>query len=152
MKNVAVLFILVLCVILAQGQEIMLNSTLVSDAGINPVINTINISKWRLGETHTIVLPNNTDNIISEQEWDVRSFPNPFKNHLILDFKIQEKTELSIMVTDITGENILLEDDKIFFNHERVSFNLSHLSSAMYLVSVHTKNKKVLKTIKVQKL
>ena len=151
MKLKILLIFLVFSTFLINGQEIKLNSAVLASAGSNPELSTINISKWRLGEVHLIVLQKDELNEISEINWNVSSYPNPFRQFLNLDFQSEETTEFSIQVADITGKKQWFSVVKTITPNQVISLDLAQLSPAMYLVTIIPKHKKTLRVIKVQK-
>lgn len=147
-----VLFLLfVFSAFLLNGQEIKLNSAVVATAGSSPEISTVNISKWRLGEVHLIVLQKDELNELSEINWNVTSYPNPFRQFLNLDFETEETNEFTIQVNDITGKKQWLSESRTITPNQVISLNLTKLTPAMYLVTITPKDKKTQRVIKVQK-
>ena len=151
MKLKILFLLLIFSAFLLNGQEIKLNYTVVASAGNNPELSTINISKWRLGEVHLIVLQQDELNELSEINWTVSSYPNPFRQFLNLDFQSKETTEFSIQITDITGKEQWFSVDKTITPNQKISLDLAHLTPAMYLVAITPKDNRTQKVIKVQK-
>lgn len=133
------------------GQEIKLSSAVVATAGISDELNAVNISKWRLGEVHLIILQQNEFNKTPEQGWNVSSYPNPFQKILNLDFQIDKSDEFTIQVTDITGKKLLMNIDKRVIPTEVIQLDLSYLIPAIYLVTITPKDKQTQRVIKVRK-
>lgn len=136
---------------LLSGQEIKINSAVVASAGSSPELSTVNVSKWRIGEVHLIVLQNDEINEMSEINWNVTSYPNPFRQFLNLDFQSEETNEFTIQVNDITGKKQWLSESRTIYPNQVISLNLTKLTPAMYLVSITPKDKKTQRVIKVQK-
>lgn len=151
MKLKILLILFVFSAYLLNGQEIKLNSAVVATAGSNPELSTVNISKWRLGEVHLIVLQQDGLNEQSEINWNVSSYPNPFRELLNLHFTSEEITEFTIQVTDVTGKKQWLSEEKTIIPNQVVSLDLADLTPALYLVTVTAKDKNMQRIFKVQK-
>ena len=131
--------------------EIKINAAIVSSAENNSELSNVNISKWRLGEFHLIVLKK--DKIIDspENSWTIYSYPNPFTTVLNLDFQSSEKNDFTILVTDIQGKRQLHLEQRTVLPKEVIQLHLANLSPALYLVTIIPKDKSFQKVIKVQK-
>lgn len=151
MKRKILILLFVFSAFLLNGQEIKLKSAVVASAGSSRELSTVNISKWRLGEVHLIVLQQDEFNELSEINWNVTSYPNPFRKVLNLEFKTEETAEFSIQVTDIVGKRQWLSEEKTIIPNQVISLDLANLTPAMYLVTVTPKDKKSQRVIKVQK-
>lgn len=151
MKLIILFFLFVFSAFLIKGQEIKLNSAMVATAGSNTELSTVNISKWRLGEVHLVVLKQDELNESAEITWNVSSYPNPFKETLNLGFKTEEIAEFTIQVSDITGKKQWLSEEKTITPNQVISLNLANLAPALYLVTVIPKDKKTQRVFKVQK-
>jgi membrane-bound lytic murein transglycosylase len=150
MKYKILIFIFLLSFGITNGQEIKLNSAVVATAGNSNVQNAINISKWRLGEVHLVILQQDelTD---FEAGWKINSYPNPFRNFLNLKFQMEEQGEFSVQVTGMTGTKIWFEKKITALPGQVIQIDLAHLAQGMYLVAVTPQNEKVQQIIKVQK-
>lgn len=138
---------------IVKGQEIKLNAPIIATAGSNLELSAINISKWRIGEVHLIVLnqEKTAGAVEIKTDWNVTSYPNPFKGLLNLDFKIKEKGEFTIQVSDIMGKRQYFDLKNTILPNQVISIDLSFLSPAMYLVSILPKDKSEMRVFKVQK-
>ena len=151
MKRKILFLLFVFSAFLLNGQEIKLNSAVVASAGSSQEMSTVNISKWRLGEVHLIVLQHDELNENPEINWNVTSYPNPLRTVLNLDFKTDETDEFTLQVTDIAGKKQWFSEDKTIAPNQVISIDLAYLTPAMYLVTITPKDKKVQRVIKVQK-
>jgi hypothetical protein len=109
MKIKILMFLMLFSCFCLNGQEIQLKSGVVATAGISDELNAVNISKWRLGEVHLIVLQHDEFNNVTEQGWDITVYPNPVQKVLNLNFLTEESDEFTIQVTDITGKKVLMK-------------------------------------------
>jgi len=137
--------------LLINGQEIKLKSSIVANAGTNLELSNVNISKWRLGEVHLIVLQREKNIDLLENSWTINSYPNPFTTVLNLDFQSNEKNEFTILVTDIQGKKQMHIEQKTILPNEVIQLNLAGLSPALYLVTIIPKDQSFQKVFKVQK-
>jgi len=151
MKRKILLLLFLFSAFFLSGQEIKLNSATVASAGSNSEFNTVNISKWRVGEVHLIILKHDEFNESSEINWNVSSYPNPFRESLNLYFKIEETAEFTIQVTDITGKKQWFSDKKSIIPNQIISLDLATLTPAMYLVTITPKDNHTQRIMKVQK-
>lgn len=151
MKQIIVSLLFIFSVLILNGQEIKLNSTVVASAGSNPELRTVNLSKWRIGEVHLIVLQR--DGLIEPPatNWNVISYPNPFRQLLKLAFQSDEMHEFTIQVTDIAGKIQWYNEEKTILPNQVITLDLAYLTPAMYLITITPKNKKVKRVIKVLK-
>lgn len=133
------------------SQVIKLNSSIVASAGSSHELSNVNISKWRLGEVHLIVLQKDKFIDSPENSWTINSYPNPFTTVLNLDFQSNEKNDFTILVTDIQGKRQLHLEQRTILPKEVIQLNLANLSPALYLVTIIPKDKSFQKVIKVQK-
>lgn len=151
MKIKIFLFIMLFSCFCLYGQEIQLKSGVVATAGVSDELNVVNISKWRLGEVHLIVLHQDEFNKVTESGWDVSSYPNPVQKVLNLGFQTEESDEFTIQVTDITGKKVLMNTKRMILPNEVIQLDLAFLRPAIYLVSVTPKDKQTQRIIKIQK-
>lgn len=148
-----VLFIL-MCTFSASiliAQEIQFNSPLVATAGSNESIESVNISKWRIGEVHLIVLQQDNLTLAEENDWKVTTYPNPFSTLINLAFDLKDKGEFFIQVTDISGKKQLVNTKRMVFPKEVLELDLSNLASGMYLLTVMPENQQAKRVMKIQK-
>lgn len=155
MKFNILLFLIVFSCFSTYGQEIKLNATAVTTAGNNNQKSlteaTVNISKWRLGEVHLIQLQSNSLINADDIDWNVKSYPNPFRQNLNLEFQTEKIGVFTIQLTDISGKKIQSITKRTVLPNEVIKLDLSQLNSAMYLVHIIPENKTVQRIIKVQK-
>lgn len=151
MKIKIFLFFMLFSCFCLYGQEIQLKSGVVATAGISDELNDVNISKWRLGEVHLIVLQQNGFNKVTEPGWNVSSYPNPVQKVLNLNFQTEKRDEFNIQVTDITGKKVLINTNRKVLPNEVIQLDLAYLIPAIYLVSVTPKDKLTQRVIKIQK-
>ena len=155
MKSKFLLFLSIFIYQISLGQEISINSGIIATAGNNDTneLNSVsvNISKWKLGEVHLITLQQNELNELPKINWNVNSYPNPFKKILNLSFKTAEINYFTIQITDITGKKQWLNKNITVTQNQVISFNLAHLTPAIYIVTITPKNKKMQRVFKVQK-
>jgi len=151
MKMNILLFLFIISCLFTQSQEINLNAAVLATAGNDSDPGSLNLSKWRLGEVHLVVLPGDTFDELIIPGWTVKAYPNPFRKFLSLDFQTEEKSEFTILITDLTGKKTLMKEDRKILPQQDVRVDLSFLAPSIYLVSVTSKNKQEQRVIKVQK-
>lgn len=151
MKFKFLIFFFLFSSLLINGQEIKLNSAVLASAGSSSELSDVNISKWRLGEVHLIVLQKDNSNELPASNWEVKSYPNPFTSFINLDFKTKVTEEFTILVTDILGKKQWINEEKTILPNQIIQLDLALLSPALYLVTVIPKDKSVQRVFKIQK-
>ena len=133
------------------GQEIRLKSAVTVSAGSNTESGSVKISKCKIGKIHQITLNRDEPNELSEFNWDVNCYPNPFSQNLNLNFQTEEINEFTIQVYDITGNIQWFNEEKTISSNQLISFDLAYLPPAIYLISITPKDRKTQQFIKVGK-
>lgn len=151
MKIKILLFLMLISCFCLYAQEIQLKSGVVATAGVSNELNTVNISKWRLGEVHLIILQNDGFNKATEPVWNIRAYPNPVQKVLSLEFQTEESNEFTIQVTDITGKKVLMNTNRMVLPNGVIQLDLTILRPAIYLVSVTPNNKQTQRILKIRK-
>jgi len=123
----------------------------------DPNLNDISVTplrQMRVTDSNTDVLTeapdNNAESTVRKLEGNI--YPNPFSTKLNLSFKLSEKSDLSIMVTDVSGKTILKKDiTGLSAGVHSETLNLgSSIPSGAYLITV-VHNGKVERTWKAVK-
>lgn len=142
---------------LLQGQEVFLESAVVTPAGNGFETGTLNVSRWRLALINQLVLPGKQtcqspdDDLygLPDPDWKVIAFPNPFNRTLSLLFQSDREIACIVRVTGMSGKQWFLRDLNID-PLELTSIDLAFLPPGTYLVTVVLKNGQQ-QVIKVQK-
>jgi endonuclease I len=80
-----------------------------------------------------------TPNSIQEEEiGDLKISPNPAVDFLTIDINVSEKQNLTAVVYDLSGKNLLNEALGSANGHNRFTLNVSELSSGMYTLSLRS--------------
>jgi len=146
------LFILMfLCSFMTNGQDIRLNSKVITTSGISQNFSTVYFSQWRLGEVHSLVFGENNVFEENETDWDVNSYPNPFTSDLNLHFQTAKEMQVEIRVIDINGKGVYYQKNWQVLKGQTIRLNLDYLVLGTYLISVRPDNEKLQKIFKVQK-
>jgi hypothetical protein len=146
------LFILLISTMsVTYGQEIELKTAITTSAGGSSDLSNLNISKWRLGQVHTIVFESENIEETTKIKWKVRSYPNPFEKNINLGFITKEEDDYSIKIYDISGKHLWLNEERKILPNQVISLDLSFLPNALYLVMIKPLNAKGQKVFKVQK-
>ena len=151
MKLKFLLIMLLLSAAVVYGQEIELKAAVTTSAGGSCQLNSLNISKWRIGQVHTITLKSVELTDIAEPTWGIKPYPNPFESDLSLRFKTEEEGDFIIQVFDIKGQKQWFIDERKILPNEVLSIDLSFLPNALYFLSVMPKNKSVQRVVKIHK-
>lgn len=78
----------------------------------------------------------NYDNNILELELK----PNPVSNDINVQIYVQETETVLISVSDLSGRELLMFQEKLFKGRNYGSYSLSELDSGMYLITITGKN------------
>ena len=151
MKTKFLILLFLISTTLVYGQEIKLQSGTTTTAGIRSDLSSLNISKWRLGQVHSIILNSDKISGLTKSSWKVKSYPNPFERQLNLEFITDADKDFIIQIYDISGKKLWFSEEKKISPNQTLKLDLSFLSNALYLVSVTPKDNTVQKVIKVHK-
>ena len=71
---------------------------------------------------------------LSEDKFDLRNFPNPFDNSTTISFELENPTNVTLDVYNLTGRKIetLLNNEMMGSGHQEIRFNSSDLPSGLY--------------------
>jgi len=76
-------------------------------------------------------------------------FPNPFNEYLMVEFDLNQTSNLNIYLTDVLGRKTNLDNYDTFNGQFQKSFDLSNFSSGVYFLEIQIgENKQVKKVIK----
>lgn len=142
---------LVLSAAVVYGQEIELKSAVTTSAGGSTQLNSLNISKWRIGQVHSITLKSAAMNESIVPTWGVKPYPNPFESELNLRFNTDEEGEYIIQVFDIKGQKQWFNEKRKVLANQVLSIDLSFLPNALYLLSVMPKDESEQRVVKIHK-
>jgi hypothetical protein len=84
---------------------------------------------------------------------EVRVYPNPVINDLIIKFDVKDIRNYRIEVSSINGRTMIIKDidfDESLFWDEKIDF--SEFAQGVYLVHVHSKNKRIDKKFSIIKI
>ena len=152
MKCTSLLIFLTFSVTILYAQKIELNTPVLATAGNGLTGETVNISKWRLGEVHLIVLNKENAKIVNERNWNVKAYPNPCEDRLYLQFDIPSTDKIFIQITDLTGRKQLLSSKHVIEPGEVINIRTSNLSSGMYLLQIIPSDEQSARFMKIQKM
>lgn len=98
MKLKLLIIVFIFSIPVIYGQEIKLKSAITASVGISTDKSTDNLSKWRLGQVHSIILKSEDINDLPESNWKVKPYANPFERYLNLGFKTESESDFIIQV------------------------------------------------------
>lgn len=87
----------------------------------------------------------------SEQQEDVRIYPNPANDMIMIEYLLREPSFVKIYISDVTGRRRadLVNQERAEAGSHAESADISSLSGGIYLINVETNNgRKVLRLIK----
>ncbi len=80
----------------------------------------------------------------------MKVFPNPIKDVLNLGLSLEQPTDLTVTIAEMSGRTILIQD-KYGMTNETLTYQLPQLASGMYLARIATKEGTLTKKFVVQK-
>jgi hypothetical protein len=70
-----------------------------------------------------------------------KCYPNPFTNEIYFDFFLQEPSVVTILITDIWGQEIYRESKKQSSGLNKILWSSEHLSPGIYFYRISSQNK-----------
>ena len=135
----------------ALTQEIELTLNQLTTAGVNTATHSINISKWKIGQIHTLVLSDLEETHLKKTDWQFKTYPNPFSEIINVQFLNEKNKEIVFRITDMQGKTTFLEKKLFIRKSEIIQFNLSHLNNGIYVISAISETDGQCKILKIQK-
>jgi len=135
------------------AQEVHFPPAVLAGGGASSAGNVANISRWRLSQVHVITLPGSLS--IDEglmQEGSITVYPNPVKDFLYVEFKIEESSDYMIKLTDVLGRTLLIQDHGTIFQGQVIELNLAEYSPAMYLLHIESADQEKRGIYPIQKI
>ena len=77
-------------------------------------------------------------------------FPNPTRNHFILNLTMLRKSDMLVEVENVSGQSIMQESFQGVVGAFTHRFELRKLTSGMYLVKIHTEDQMVLRKLQIE--
>jgi len=128
-----------------------INLTLSCTIG-EPVVETLTDIKLILTQGFQQPLENEVETSIdyTTVDWNIKAFPNPFSDVLNVEISSDIATEFTITVTNLLGQNF---GGQYLANHypgkNVYQLNTANLSQGMYIVTVASKDGKLVKSFKI---
>lgn len=151
MKYAILLFLVVLSAPMLFSQDLKLQSDMVASGGIHGVASEVNLSKWRLGEVHQVILQQKENSPLELNPWEVSAYPTPFNRFLYVSFKSDQILHLNILVTNLQGQKQLHQVKKSLQPNQTLQLDLDFLVPQVYLLTIVSTDKQYSKTVKIQK-
>lgn len=82
------------------------------------------------------LVPNSVKNIVDESNFSV--FPNPTSNYLNLDFTVNQTSDVSVVMTDLTGKVVYNNSLKSLNGNQGLVINTQSLTNGIYNLSLKT--------------
>jgi hypothetical protein len=126
MKQLFFAILIVLLGLPMLAQEVHFPPAVLAGGGASPEDNVTNISRWRLSQVHVITLPGAMsfdDELI--QVGLIKVYPNPVKDFLNIEFKMEESNDYIIKLTDVLGRTLLIQDQRTIFQGQVIELNMA---------------------------
>lgn len=97
--------------------------------------------------THTIYVPGSTlgNNDFALEEFSIKqSYPNPAKNRVTIPIQLNNNSDVSVQILDMTGRLIIspLSNEQFNSGENNLSLDISSLSNGNYIYKVKIKNER----------
>lgn len=127
-----------------------INLTLSCTIG-EPVVATLTNIKLILTQGFQQPLENDVLSVdINTADWSIKAFPNPFNDVINIEISSDKASEFTITMTNLLGQNFGGEYLANHYPGKNVyQLNTSTLAQGMYIVTVASKDGKLVKTFKV---
>ncbi len=88
---------------------------------------------------------------IKETQTKATVFPNPTSNIATIEFEIKQNEPIKISICDLNGKNnTLLYNDLVKKGMNRLTFNLDHLSTGIYIIQIQGDKTQITKKLIVE--
>jgi len=143
----------------AFNQEVQLLPAVIPSGGDVISSQAVNLSWWRIGETHVVTIP--ADQYFFKQEeviasnlvddWSVFVYPNPVKSRLKIQFNTKSPGEFALEITDISGKKLIVEKARHILPGQTEELDLTRFGPAIYLLKIIPSDEEFQKLIKITK-
>jgi hypothetical protein len=122
----------------AQNYLIGLGTTANASSTTTAVFDNVSIAKCLDGNANQPIFGSDiTNNSKDNNAFDLANYPNPFKQITTINFKIPEKSDVTLTITDIYGKSIAnLLTDKLTEGFYEIPYNAAALSSGTYIIQL----------------
>lgn len=83
--------------------------------------------------------------------WDIKSYPNPVSDKLHITFKLKDPENLTLIVSDLLGKNLIIKHLKNTPVQYEYSLDVSSLEKGIYLLGIRSDDYKTNEVIRFQK-
>jgi len=160
MKILALFTLILLFTNFSFAQEVQFPPTVLAAGGGVVTYNTVNISKWRIGEVNVLYiesedLKSNSINELADSsikgEGEIAVYPNPVHENLNVQFDTDAKKEICIKITDIAGRKVLIDQKQMVLPGQIIQLDFSGLNPSLYLVTAYSADKTLKAVFKIEK-
>lgn len=110
------------------------------------------VFKGAAGFTINVIDPTTVGVEEVKQVTSFNVFPNPVKNNVNIEFNLVKRSNVEVFVTDLLGNKVaLIVSEEMNAGNNKISYNVSDISSGIYLLSINTDNSIQVKKIVVSK-
>jgi len=86
-------------------------------------------------------------------DWNIKAYPNPFNDNVNIEITSDKSSEFTIGITNLIGQNLGMDYLANNYPGKNVySLNTAHLATGMYIVTVSSKDGKLIKSFKLSKI
>ena len=116
------------------------SASITSTACSPPALRSLNQTEYELEDD--VVLPDNSNEIISFKTVDVRIYPNPFNEFITISFYCYKQTTISLKLFDIHGKVISFVTDNVTYPEGKNEINIksNSLEEGIYLLQLTLNN------------
>lgn len=119
-----------------------------------PIVETLFNIKLILTQGFQQPLENEITSVdLDMADWNIKAFPNPFNENVNIEISSDKSSEFGITITNLIGQNLGQEYLANHYPGKNVyQLNTSSLATGMYIVTVSSKDGKLVKSFKMSKI
>ncbi|MEL7534986.1 MAG: T9SS type A sorting domain-containing protein, partial [Bacteroidota bacterium] len=87
--------------------------------------------------SESLLSPFSPSDTLSDIAFAFKAYPNPTRDHLMLDISIVEETEILIQLTDMSGRLVYHDQTKTVASDTRLEISTATLAKGLYYLSLH---------------
>ncbi len=118
-----------------------------------PIVATLTNVKLILTQGFQQPLENEVSVDLDLADWSIKAYPNPFNDNVNVEITTDKSSEFTIGITNLIGQNLGMDYLANNYPGKNVySLNTAHLATGMYIVTVSSKDGKLIKSFKLSKI
>ena len=156
------LSVLLLTGLVSFSQEVQFSPVVISSGGSSNSTNSVNFSRWRIGQINVVTLPyenaQKQSSVLSTNlpielttGWSASIYPNPVSDMLKVRFEMESKGEFSFEIFDVTGRKLFSQNARQILPGQIAKLDFTGLTPALYLLKIIPSGEGVQQQFKITK-